>query len=196
MNRDLLQKIISDYSQGKTGTAQIVALFERVRDIPYGSIGSREPTEVYTKQEGTCSGKHELLKALYNELGVQTKDFIAIHRFKDLRVEFPEDIQVILDRSDIVDPHNFFKINYYNRWLQIDLTWDLPLKKFGFPVTERWSGTQDMNLAVVATAIHETPDPIAYKNAEIAKLPEKVQADRKLFLEKLTKWVKILRKTT
>jgi hypothetical protein len=193
MTSELRKQIISEWTGMRSVQDKIVMLFERVRDIPYGSIGSRDPGDVYTAHEGTCSGKHELLKELYQELGLETKDYIAMHRFKDMTVSFPEQLQQILDRSDIVDPHNFFKLHVEGRWVTVDVTWDFPLKKMGFVVNEDWDGKTDMELCVVPLSISETDDPMAFKKNEIAHLTSKVQADRKLFLDELTKWVKTLR---
>lgn len=193
MDSKLKQNIINEWAGDLPIEKQIIVLFEKVRDIPYGEIGSRDPEEVYRNNKGTCSGKHELLKELYHELGINTKDFIAIHRFRDLNVDFPSNIKEILDRSDIIDPHNFFKILVDGKWLTIDITWDKPLAIAGFPVNENWNGKSDMEICVIPLDIIETDDPIEFKKMEISKLPEKVQEDRKLFLKELTKWVDTMR---
>ncbi len=62
--------------------AKIITLFEKVCDIPYGNIGSRNQLDVYKQNKGTYSLKHELLKALYKELEISVKDFIIMHPFK------------------------------------------------------------------------------------------------------------------
>lgn len=193
MESNLRKEIISEWADDLSIEKQIIVLFEKVRDIPYGEIGSRDPYDVYKNNKGTCSGKHELLKELYQELGIKTKDFIAMHRFKDLKVDFPDNIKEILYRSDIVDPHNFFKINSNSKWITIDITWDMPLNKFGFPVNKNWDGKSDMKICVVPINVIETKNPIEFKKQEIAKLSDKTQEDRKLFLKELTKWADTLR---
>ena len=193
MDSKLKQSIINEWAGGLPIEKQIIVLFEKVRDIPYGEIGSRDPEEVYRNNKGTCSGKHELLKELYQELGIKTKDFIAMHRFKDLKVNFPDSLKEILERSDIIDPHNFFKILVDGKWLTIDITWDKPLARVGFSVNENWDGKSDMEICVVPLNIIETDNPIEFKKQEIAKLSEKAQEDRKLFLKELTKWANTIR---
>ncbi|NQU99685.1 MAG: hypothetical protein HQ538_03015 [Parcubacteria group bacterium] len=190
-----LQEIIKKWTNSQSLDQKIVTLFEKVRDIPYGSIGSRDPLDVYKQNKGTCSGKHELLKVLYKELEIPVKDFIIMHRFKKLPVKFPNDVQEILDRTDIVDPHNFFKIQRDDVWFTVDITWDKALKKLEFPVTEKWDGKSDMEIAVaLGGRIYETDDPITLKKKLISKLPEQTQKERKLFLKKLTSWLDYLRK--
>lgn len=193
MPLSLPQQIINNWTGGQTLNQQVISLFEKIRDIPYGSIGSRDPFEVYRNNTGTCSGKHELLKTLYHELGIQTQDYIAMHRFIDMPVQYPERIVEILKRSDIIDPHNFFKILVDEKWVTIDVTWDKPLHSYGFPVNENWDGKRDMQICVKPLTISQTNDPIGFKKQELAKLPETVQKDRLLFLDELTKWVATLR---
>jgi len=172
---------------------QIIILFEKARDIPYGDIGSRDPKDVYNNNQGTCSGKHELLKELYNELGIKTKDYIAIHRFIDMKVNYPDAIKEILMRSDIVDPHNYFKAYLDDKWIIIDVTWDKTLKQFRFPINENWDGKTDMDICVQPIKIFETDNPIELKKEIISNMPEKVQKERSLFLKELTKWVSEVR---
>ena len=194
MNAELAREIIAAWGvHGAPQHDQVVVLFERVRDIRYGDIGSRDPEAVYRRGVGTCSGKHELLKALYHELGIETQDWIAMHRFNNLPVEFPTAIREILDRTEIIDPHNFFKIPVNGRWTTIDVTWDLPLRRLGFPVTVDWDGWSEMDVCVTADEVFETDDPLGRKRALIEALPEVVRADRKLFLTRLTTWLETQR---
>ncbi len=193
MDPELRRKIISEWVNDLPFDEKVVKLFERVRDIPYGDIGSRDPKDVYEQNKGTCSGKHELLKELYQELSIEVKDFITMHKFNNLKVDFPDEIKAILNRTQIVDPHNFFKIKRDNKWITVDSTWDKPLKTLGFPVNENWDGKTDMELCVVPIELFEAKNPIELKKKKISELPEEVQKDRKLFLKKLTEWVETIR---
>lgn len=188
------RNIIDLWANDQPLEQQVVTLFEKVRDIPYGDIGSRDPLDVYRKNKGTCSGKHELLKGLYRELGLEVKDCLVMHRFKQLPVRFPDEINAILERTDIFDPHNYFKVKIGDKWLTVDVTWDKVLKKLGFPVNEDWDGKSDMKVAVAPGGeVYEPDNPIAKKKELINSFPEQVQSDRKLFLEKTTEWLDHLR---
>lgn len=194
MDSQLKQQIIQEWTGRQPLEQKVITLFEKVRDIPYGNIGSRDPADIYRKNKGTCSGKHELLKELYQELGIQVKDFLIMHRFKEMSVNFPEDIQSILNRSDIVDPHNFFRILVDDNWVTVDVTWDKPTRKLGFTVNENWDGKSDMKIAVAPGGeIFETDESMTLKKELIGKLPINVQEDRKLFLVKATEWLDTLR---
>ncbi len=189
------KEIINKWTGDESPEQKVITLFEKVRDIPYGDIGSRDPIEVYKQSKGTCSGKHELLKWLYKELGLQVKDYIIMHRFKQLPVKFPDKIQNMLDCADIVDPHNYFKVKIGSNWVTVDVTWDKPLQKLGFPVNENWDGKSDMEIAVaLGGKTYESDDPITFKKELISDIPEQTQNDRKLFLKELTKWLDELRR--
>ena len=194
MDSALKKQIIQNWTDGLPHEQKIIRLFEKVRDIPYADIGSRNASDVFKQNKGTCSGKHELLKELYQEIGVQVKNFLIMHRFKYMSVNYSAEIKKILDRSDILDPHNFIKILVNNKWIIVDATWDKALKKLGFIVNENWDGHSDMKITVVPTGnIYETTNPILLKKELISKLSAQVQKDRKLFLKELTKWLDKLR---
>lgn len=189
MEPGLKSKIIKEWAGELPEGEQIIRLFEKVRDIPYGDIGSRDPTGVYKRNKGTCSGKHELLKELYQELGIEVKDCIAIHKFNDLKVNFPGEIRKILNRTKVIDPHNFLEIFIGSKWVNVDATWDTPLKELGFPVNENWDGKSSMKLCVVPIKITEVENALEAKKRIISELPTGVQEDRKLFLKRLTDWL-------
>jgi hypothetical protein len=188
-----LQQIISEWTGNEPLEKQIVILAEKVRDIPYGNIGSRDPLDVLNNNQGTCSGKHELLKLFYRELNIPIRDMIAWHRFKDMKVAYPENVLELLNNNDIIDPHNYFQIYVNEKWIDVDITWDKPLKGLGFIVNEGWDGKTGMELCVVPYEILQVEDPIQFKKENVDKLPEEVKNNRKKFLELMTEWLVSLR---
>jgi len=185
-----IQSIIEKWTKNQSFEAKIITLFEKVRDIPYGNIGSRNPIDVYHKNKGTCSGKHALLKALYKEIGVEVKDYIIMHKFNNLPIEFPQNLKNILNKSTIIDPHNFLKIKINNQWFTVDVTWDKSLKKLGFPINENWDGKSNLNILVMLGGeIYETKNPILFKKELLKKQTKQQLKDRKLFIQELTIWL-------
>ncbi|MFK5958430.1 MAG: hypothetical protein QM495_06090 [Lutibacter sp.] len=191
------QHIIKKWTNNQSFDEKIITLFKKVRDIPYGTIGSRNPLDVYHQNMGTCSGKHALLKALYVELGLEVKDFIVMHNFNKLPIKYPKNIQKIILENRIIDPHNFIKIKRGNQWFTVDVTWDKGLKKLGFPMNENWDGKSNLAILVAYEGkIFETVDPIALKKEFLQKLPNKNQKERIVFIKKLTKWLSSERELT
>lgn len=193
MDSKLRKKIIKEWTDNLPLDKKIIVLFEKVRDIPYGSIGSRNPKDVYENNKGTCSGKHELLKGLYEELGIKVKDFVVEHSFNDLKVKFPDEIKEILKRNEILDVHNILKIFNNGKWAIVDATWDKPLKKLGFIVNDSWDVKSDMEICVVSRQIKEVENPIKFKEQKLEELPASIKENRKLFLKRLTEWLDNLR---
>lgn len=184
---------------------QIVKIFENVRDIPFGSISSRNPIDVYKANKGTCSGKHFLIKELYKGIGLKTKDMICMQRWKDLIwfptgnytiVNFSDELIKMLNEYEIIDFHNYLKILVKGKWIQLDVTIDNPLKKLGFFTTENWDGKSDMPLCFCGTnKIWDCEDSgMEQKRILVNQLPEKIRTARKEFLDRMTEWIDGLRK--
>jgi hypothetical protein len=183
---------------------QVIKTFERVRDIPFGRMGSRDPKDVFERNKGTCSGKSFLLKELYEGIGLGTKDMICLQRWKDLTwfpddtygiVELPDELKAMLEEHEIVDFHNYVAVLREGNWVRVDATIDLPLTKVGFYTTEHWDGTSDMPLCFVGTdKVWDCGNKGAEKKAELtAMLPQSIQDARNRFLERLTAWIDTLR---
>ncbi len=190
----MYKRIIQEWSGDRNLDQKVITLFEKVRDIPYGQIGSSNPQDVYTQNKGTCSGKHTLLKNLYEELDIPTKSFVIRHHFNDLDIDYPPDVKEILKKTRIADFHNFLKIKRKNKWIMVDATWDKPLKKYGFPVTENWDGKSNTEICVaVGESIFETTSPNADKSKYLKTIPKQVRRERKIFLKKLNRWLEKIR---
>jgi hypothetical protein len=188
--KQILQKITES---DQTLTEKVITLFERVRDIPYRYTGFRDPIEVYKNNMGTCSGKHLLLKGLYNSLGIEVKECLVMHSFNNLGAAYPDYIKKMFDKTEILDPHNFLKIRYplnKDQWLTVDATWDSGLINLGFPVNLNWNGLTSMPLAVVQGGkISESYDSIALKKHILNSFTGQQRALRIEFLKSLTFWL-------
>lgn len=204
MDQKLRAKIIKKWTKDLSFEQKIIKIFQKVRDIPFGRMGSRNPEVVYEKNMGTCSGKNLLLRELYDELGLKTKDMLTLHRFNDLLwfptesyplLKLPENIIEILNQGPIYDFHNFVKILINNKWIEVDATFDKPLKKYGFIVNDKWDIKNDMIMCVVGTKKIWDCQHNGLKEKErlTSLLPKKIQKNRKTFLKELTKWITELR---
>jgi hypothetical protein len=207
MGDTFMKTVLADWNIIELPRSQkIIKIFEKVRDIRFGTIGSRDPKDVYEKNKGTCSGKNFLLRKLYQAIGVRTKDMICMQRWKDL-TWFPDDMYGLVDLSDdlrqqlaqreIIDFHNYVKIYVNNTWITVDATIDLPLTKLGFYTTEHWDGLSDMPLCFVGShKVWDCGDDGFEKKAELTgTLPQELQDARHQFLVTLTGWLDSLRET-
>jgi hypothetical protein len=194
MLKEQAQAILDDWTKKLNKEQAIIKVFEKVRDIPYGVINSRDPFKVYSENKGTCSGKHFLLAALYRAMGLNVKDMISFHKYENLprNVEYTKELQRLLQLSDgIPDYHNFIKIDINKKWLTIDATFEKDLRDY-FIVNE-WNGKDDMRLTVDPVTIWEVKDPLEFKIKKLGELPLKKQNDRREFLSKFTSWLDVLK---
>ena len=201
LTKEQRQEILKEWKiDALSKEKQILALYERVRDIPFGSIGSRDPYKVYQANKGTCSGKNFLIKELFNEIGVETKDMIVLQRWKDLTwfpddeykvVKLPDHLMKLFENNEIVDFHNYVKILVEGKWVQVDVTIDAPLQALGFHVVENWDGKSDMPLCFVGThKVWDCGNEGHKKKIEFTNMmPDGIEDARKFFLKSLTSWI-------
>lgn len=171
-----------------------IAVYEYVRDIAYGDIGSRNPFDVLAAHKGTCSGKHALLKLLLETLGYDVQSWFASHDFGRFPItNWPPELAEFHGKA-IPDYHDFLKIRIGDQWVIVDAVFDAPLATLGFPLLE-WDGETDMQLPVQTSGIFPAEgDMEEHKKRLIAMLPEEIQTQRKAFLSALTKWLDAKRK--
>ena len=193
MDQGALRAAFEQWTAGRDPTAARIALFERVRDIPYCYPASRDPVEVLNRRAGSCSGKHYLLGELYRLLGLKVRNMICRHRFNESPLPFPDPMQAVLLKNEIVDLHDYLQIQVDGNWIEVDATWELGLRDFGFPVTDQWDGRSPMLLSVVVDEefiVEGSPERT--KEEMLSKLTPRQRQLRKQFLESLAAWVQEL----
>jgi len=144
--------------------AGIVRLFERVRDIPFAFAPHTDAETLLRTGSGTCAPKHALLAELYGRLGVRTQFVYVTYRLDEMPGTFPEDLEALV-HDGIVRGHAALQILRDDRWLDVDATFDRPLRRSGFVVTEGWDGRSSMPLVVTPIARVESLEPPARKEA-------------------------------
>jgi hypothetical protein len=192
--RERIQIILSEWTKDLTEEEAVIKVFQRVRDIPYGVIGSRDPVKVLEANKGTCSGKHLLLAALYRAMGLKVKDAVAFHRYENLprQVEYPHDLKALLKRGDgIPDYHNFVKLYSNGRWLTLDATFEEDLRECF--VVNHWDGKSNTELSVEPIKVWEVTNPVQFKITKLNGLSKEIGDYRKEFLDKFSVWLDVLR---
>jgi hypothetical protein len=187
---DSILTAFTEWTKGCEPVAARIALFEHVRDIPYQFSASRDPVEVLKTGRGSASGKHYLLGELLRHLGLKVRHMLCTHRFNESPLPFPDDMQEMLRKNEIVDVHDYLQIFVDDQWIDIDVTWEAGLHDFGFPVNEEWDGKTSMLLTVIPDEqIKVEGDPAKAKEDQLAKLTHRQRQLRKQFLEALGRLV-------
>ena len=186
MDQEPIDSAFKEWTRGLDPVKARIALFERVRDLPYQYPASRDPVEVLRAGAGSCSGKHYLLGALFRRLGLQVRHMLCTHRFNESGLPFPDEMQGMLLKNEIVDVHDYLQVLVDGNWVDVDVTWDSGLRDFGFPVNEGWDGKSSMLLTVSPdeqTTVEG--DPAKAKEELLARLTPRQRTLRKQFLEAL-----------
>lgn len=119
-----------------------IKIFEKIRDIPFSIIPTNlenAPVELLLQNKGSCLPKHSLLGILFQKLEIPVKYAVYSFRWSDQGIDYPEKLKKTVGRLPM-DHHIACKACINDRWILVDATWDLPLKKVGFPVNETWDG--------------------------------------------------------
>ena len=188
MSDDSIRAAYEEWTRGCDPVAARIALFERVRDLPFRYPASRDPREVLAQGAGSCSGKHNLLAELFRHAGLPVRHMLCTHRFNDWPMAFPDDLQALLQKNEVVDVHDYLQVCVDGAWIDVDATWPLALRDFGL-ASEEWDGRSSMVLSVVSDEHEELDsDPGKAKEERLSKLTPRQRMLRKQFLERLSQW--------
>ncbi len=177
-----------------------IALFERVRDIPFrptvNLYGDRDaPERTITHNYGSSEAKSILLGTLLEMLNIRVMYATYSFRWENLRVEFPSSLKQYV-RAIPVSFHTALKAEIDGDLVLIDPSYDPPLAKAGFRLNRSWDGMSEMMLGVVER--EEIVHIDQNERAKYAKLrhdhydPEQIDSLTE-FYEKLNLWLETLR---
>ncbi|MBT4511507.1 MAG: hypothetical protein HOC20_04770 [Chloroflexi bacterium] len=159
---DIIDRKFRDWTEGKSPQAARIAVFEKIRDIPYAIIprliSADNYTEILSIGKGSCTPKHLLLASMYEKLGITV--VLAVYPFKwaNVEIEFPPSLRARVDTLPD-DHHLACKAEIEGKLVLVDATVDLPLEKLGLPVNIEWDGISDMVLPVEPTGKEQLYHP-------------------------------------
>ncbi|PKB64565.1 MAG: hypothetical protein BZY80_02435 [SAR202 cluster bacterium Io17-Chloro-G2] len=168
-------------------------VFSLVRDMDYQRASSREPQATISEWRGTCSGKHYLLKALFEEMDYQVKVVMCPHWFTQENTGgFPDNLKVLLTKGPVPDVHTFLRVNAGGSWIQMDATWPLWAEPLGLTVNHRFQPGMDMELACEPAECFEVPageDPQRFKETLIKSFCGPNSSTRERFIQEMSNWL-------
>jgi len=121
--------------------SKLVKIFEKVQKIPYKVCKFEKEKIKGNLKFGDCRHKALLLKQLLEKEGYEVKELKVVFDWRDLPI--PKEILSFLKKSPTVWPHDLLKVKVKNKWIKVDPTWNLELRKKRFPVTKNWDGERD-----------------------------------------------------
>ena len=146
----------------------LAAAFRLVRDMPYRRASDRQPETLIQEWRGTCSGKHYLLKDLFEELGTHSQ-VIACTSIEPIDEEkTPNQIHGLWVAAGgrFVDVHNYLVLELPESEMVVDATWPLGYQKYGLKVNEEFVLGKDQQIACKPNqtwVVPEDGDPQAFK---------------------------------
>jgi transglutaminase-like putative cysteine protease len=177
-----------------------IAVFKRIRDIPYAIVPAMRdpavgPCMMLKENRGSCNPKHVLLADEFRKLGLEVRYANYAFYWDDPAVKYPPELRALTKKLPAGN-HLAVKALIEGKWVLVDATWDLPLKKAGFPVNEGWDGVSDTRNAVtpINEVLNETiEERVKYDTALRSKYTDGQKAAYAEFMDKLNKWLEELR---
>ena len=198
---DTLESTLSEWTRGLTSEEAHIKLFNKVRDIPYFvdlemfSL-QKGPGKMLKCNKGSCTPKHYLLGMMFDRLGLSVKYCTYSFWWRDQKVDYTEKVLEMAGKLPLTY-HLACEVLIEGNWVLVDATWDLPLKKAGFPVNEKWDGKSDTILAVSAEE-KITCTTLEERDKDFTKKVSRYTSSEKLalsrFSKELNKWLEEVRK--
>ncbi|MSQ41643.1 MAG: hypothetical protein EXR65_01205 [Dehalococcoidia bacterium] len=173
--------------------------FALVRDLTYQRASASDPETTIREWRGTCSGKHHLLQALFEELGYRTILIAATHRFTLENTPWaPPELRALLAAGPVPDVHDFLRLQHDPqveppRWMTVDATWPLGAHVLGLPANERFEPGRDMAVAADVDELFHVPrdvDQQQFKQRIIEREFGAAEVERReRFLAALSRWL-------
>jgi hypothetical protein len=149
--------------RGYTSTAAEIdaaSAFALVRDMPYRRASDRRPETTVREWQGTCSGKHYLLQAVFAELNLPSQIIACTTVVPVDRADVPEHLLALYEAANrrFVDVHNYLIVTLAgDQRMIVDATWPLSAAEAGLTTNPEFVLGQDQQIA--AETLENWPIP-------------------------------------
>ena len=197
-----LQNKFKIWTKESSFKQNMINVFENIRDIPYAIVleffnynFKKSSMKMLEMNKGFCVTKHYLLGMMFQEMGINVKYCIYPFKWSELNINYPKELKEIVKTLPIAY-HLACKIFVCSKWIFLDATWDLELKKSEFLINESWDGQNDTNNAVNSSE-EFIYDDIFHVNEEYNKKVVSYSLSNKVkfakFSNKFNQWLEIVR---
>jgi len=189
---DIIDENLHQWTRGKSGVDARIAIFNKIRDIPYAVIPELISPERYIDilklNKGSCTPKHFLLCNMYQRIGLEVLYVVYPFRWDEFETIYPPDLRQRA-RSMPTNYHLACKVNLDGRLVLVDATIDPALQKVGLPVNMHWDGINDTLLAMEPCGEEEIYHP---DEAHLMQ-PRVLDKESMEFYDRLNFWMEKLR---
>ncbi|MGE3960302.1 MAG: hypothetical protein AB7F65_01305 [Dehalococcoidia bacterium] len=170
--------------------------FRLVRDMPYRRASDRHGETLLREWRGTCSGKHYLLRDLFEELGLAAVVILATHEFTPESAPWlPPHLATEVRLAPVPDVHAFLRVEHdpvMHEWMTVDATWPADARRLGLPANPSFEPGRDQHMACDPIEVFHVPeesDPQELKDRIVADHVGTQGARRDAFITALSDWL-------
>jgi len=144
--------------------------FALVRDMPYRRASDRRPETTIREWQGTCSGKHYLLQALFADLNLPSQIIACTTVVPVDREDVPDHLLALYESANcrFVDVHNYLVVSLPgDKRMIVDATWPLSAAEAGLTTNPEFILGQDQQIAAATLDSWSIPpgrDPQDFKD--------------------------------
>jgi transglutaminase-like putative cysteine protease len=201
MEDKFLNEKFTEWTKSLSPKSARISIYQHIRDIPYSIVSELRdpktgPAGLIRMNKGSCVPKHFLMALMMSELGLGVKYVSYLFDWNDPAIKFPPDIKKVVKNMPIT-AHLATKVNIDGRWVLVDATYDLALKKAGFPVNESWDGVSDTKNAVIPIeeVVHESlQERLSFAGKRVGEYTDKERSAYAEFAKRLNYWLEELRR--
>ncbi len=195
-SKTAIKKYLEENKIGQLGKkSQLITVVKLVAEIPW-SEGRTIEEALKTKKVGTCTGKHLVLQACFDELGIEYRPVVCTFRWGEQGIMYPKNLRAILEEGEWEHAHNFVQIKKENgKYADIDITWNSKLASCGFKTfPTNWDGKSVF--AGIDNIIQrwDGADAESKKKEITNSLAPNFKERRERFLSEFIKWVRMINK--
>jgi hypothetical protein len=162
-----INKVFREWVDGKDPVQARIAVFEKIRDIPYAVIpeliDARRYVNILRIGRGSCTPKHFLLAEMFRRLGLLVLFTAYPYRWgerSEIMDNYPCKLKEMADRQPIAY-HLSCKVEIEGRFVLVDATLDSALSKLPLlPVNLEWDGFSNMQLPMTPVGEDFTFHPV------------------------------------
>ena len=148
---DIIDNKLHEWVQERDDRDARIAIYYRIRDIPYAVIpdliSPQEYVTILKVHSGSCTPKHFLLCDMYQRIGLEVLYAVYPYRWDEFQLLYPPELRELAEAMPI-GYHLACKVDIDDRLVLVDATLDAALQKVGLPVNGEWDGVSDTLLAV------------------------------------------------
>jgi hypothetical protein len=181
-----------EWTRGKNPREARIAIFNRIRDIPYAILPELNDPRNYIRilelNRGSCTPKHFLLCAMFQKLGLKVWYVVYRYRWNEFEEIYPSELKK-LAREMPIGYHLACRADIEDRLVLVDATLDPALSRVGLPVNRRWDGVSETLLPVIPCSEEEW-----YDSSEANLMhPQQIDDVTRTFYNSLNAWMELLR---